>query len=219
MKRPSANVEKEGEEEEPKTDDMAEEPEKTDEEEKEKEKTPVKAKAKAKNKAKSKAKSKAKAKPKTAPKQKKEKEKKEKKGKKEKNEEEEEAPKKENLNDKCEKWKAAVDGAETDQKEDSEEDTETRDRGKSRKFQKLKDAGPIPDHILAMFEHESKKQDKPRSYKTALINRLFKSDGKGGYESSVLASQFLNPKTHLVLQARGQHECAQDFGAIMLQRD
>ena len=92
-----------------------------------------------------------------------------------------------------------------DQQDVSEEEGELRDRGKARKFQKLKDAGPIPDHILAMFEHESKKQDKPRSYKTALINRLFKPDGKGGYECSVLASQFLNPKTHLVLQARGQH--------------
>ena len=111
MKRPSANrLDKEDEEEETKTEDMAEEPEKTEEDEKEKQKTPVKAKAKAKNKAKSKAKSKAKAKPKTAPKQKKEKEMKEKKGKKEKNAEEEEAPEKENLNDKCEKWKAAVDG-------------------------------------------------------------------------------------------------------------
>ena len=188
FKRPSASFDKEGTEEETKTEEMAEEPSKTENEgEEEKEKTPKKPKAK--SCPKGKAKSKAKAKAKAASKQKQHKDKKEKKEKKkhkdtkEKNEEDD-APKKENLNDKCEKWKAAVDGAEKeqDQKDNSEEEGELRDRGKARKFQKLKDAGSIPDHILAMFEHESKKQDKPRSYKTALINRLFKPDGKGGYE-------------------------------------
>ena len=44
-----------------------------------------------------------------------------------------------------------------DQQDVSEEEVELRDRGKARKFQKLKDAGPIPDHILAMFEHESQR--------------------------------------------------------------
>ena len=43
------------------------------------------------------------------------------------------------------------------QQDVSEEEGELRDRGKARKFQKLKDAGPIPDHILAMFEHESQR--------------------------------------------------------------
>ena len=174
-------------------------------------------------KAKSQAKAKAKGKPKAASTRRKQKEKKETKDTKEKNEEED-APKRENLNDKCtcEKLRAAVGDAETqqDQQDVSEEEGELRDRGKARKFQKLKDAGPIPDqHSGYVWAWITKKQDKPRSYKTALINRLFKSDVKGGYESSVLASQFLNPKTHLVLQARGQHECAQDFGTIMLQRD
>ena len=44
-----------------------------------------------------------------------------------------------------------------DQQDVSEEEGELRDRGKARKFQKLKDAGPIPDHILAMFGHESQR--------------------------------------------------------------
>ena len=106
------------------------------------------------------------------------------------------------------------------QQDVSEEEGELRDRGKARKFQKLKDAGPIPDHILAMFEHESQRSKTSQDHiRLHLLTGFFKSDVKGGYESSVLASQFLNPKTHLVLQARGQHECAQDFGTIMLQRD
>ena len=182
-----------------------------------KEKTPRKPKAKAK----SKAKAKAKGKPKAASTRQKQKEKKETKDTKEKNEEED-APKRENLNDKCEKWRAAVGDAETqqDQQDVSEEEGELRDRGKARKFQKLKDAGPIPDHILAMFEHESQRSKTSQDHiRLHLLTGFFKSDGKGGHESSVLASQFLNPKTHLVLQARGQHECAQDFGTIMLQRD
>ena len=109
-------------------------------------------------KAKSKAKAKAKGKPKAASTRRKQKEKKETKDTKEKNEEED-APKRENLNDKCEKLRAAVGDAETqqDQQDVSEEEGELRDRGKARKFLKLKDAGPIPDHILAMFEHESQR--------------------------------------------------------------
>ena len=193
MKRPSAALEEEAPEEEGHEDDKeedlegSEEKEKEEAEEKEEEdnKTPS-AKSKAKSKAKAKAKAKGKAK--AGSKQNKNKDKKDKDKKKEKKEKKEkkdddEAPRKENLNDKCEKWKAAVGDAEKDQNSEdaSEEENATRERGKSRKFQKLKDAGSIPDHILAMFEHESKKQDKPRAYKTALINRLFKSDGKGGY--------------------------------------
>lgn len=153
FRRPSASFDKEGTQEESKTEDKEEQPEKTENEEV-KEKTPRKPKAKAK----SKAKAKAKGKPKAASTRQKQKEKKETKDTKEKNEEED-APKRENLNDKCEKWRAAVGDAETqqDQQDVSEEEGELRDRGKARKFQKLKDAGPIPDHILAMFEHESQR--------------------------------------------------------------
>eukprot|EP00434_Breviolum_minutum_P042374 symbB.v1.2.037714.t1/scaffold5623.1/size25199/2 len=199
LKRPSAALEEEAPEEDGHEDDKEEESEESKEKEKveaeekdeEDQKTPsATAKAKAKSKAKSKAKAKAKGRAKAGSKQNKNREKKGKDQKKEKKEnkdkkekkDDEEAPRKENLNDKCEKWKAAVGEPENNQNsEDASEENATRERGKSRKFQKLKDAGSIPDHILAMFEHESKKQDKPRAYKTALINRLFKSDGKGGY--------------------------------------
>ena len=199
LKRPSAALEEEAPEEDGHEDDKEEESEESKEKEKveaeekdeEDQKTPsATAKAKAKSKAKSKAKAKAKGRAKAGSKQNKNREKKGKDQKKERKEnkdkkekkDDEEAPRKENLNDKCEKWKAAVGEPENNQNsEDASEENATRERGKSRKFQKLKDAGSIPDHILAMFEHESKKQDKPRAYKTALINRLFKSDGKGGY--------------------------------------
>ena len=199
LKRPSAALEEEAPEKDGHEDDKEEEseeskekekvePEEKEEEDQKKASATAKAKAKSSAKSKAKAKAKAKGKAKAGSKQNKKKEKKEKDQKKEKKEnkdkkDDDEAPKKENLNDKCEKWKAAVGDAENKQNSEdgSEEENSTRERGKSRKFQKLKDAGSIPDHILAMFEHESKKQDKPRAYKTALINRLFKSDGKGGY--------------------------------------
>ena len=179
LKRPSACLVETPEATE--KEEKEEEKEEAKEEEAPKENKPAvkaKAKAKSKTKAKAKGKSKAGAKQQSQKPPAKKKEKNEKKT-------EEEPSKKEILNDKCAKWKAAVDDADAgqdDKDDDEEEGVEHRDRGKSRKFQKLKDAGSIPEHILAMFEHESKKQDKPRAYKSALINRLFKPDGKGGYE-------------------------------------
>lgn len=65
--------------------------------------------------------------------------------------------------------------------EDEEEDVSNRDRGKARKYKKLHDAKAIPEHIAQMIEEESKKQDKPRQYKTDLINKLFTKTQKGDY--------------------------------------
>ena len=59
---------------------------------------------------------------------------------------------------------------------------EKRNRGKARKFKKMYDSGAIPDHILDLFEKESKRHPKPREFKSELINKLFKEDGKGGYK-------------------------------------
>lgn len=68
-----------------------------------------------------------------------------------------------------------------DNTEEDEEEGETRDRGKARKYKKLQDAKAIPEHIVQMIEEESKKQDKPRQYKTDLINKLFTKTTKGDY--------------------------------------
>lgn len=58
---------------------------------------------------------------------------------------------------------------------------EGRDKGKGRKYKKMLDAKAIPVHIVDMIEEQSKKQTKPREWKTKCINALFESDGKGGY--------------------------------------
>lgn len=69
----------------------------------------------------------------------------------------------------------------SDSAEEAEEEGEHRDRGKARKYKKLHEAKAIPEHIAQMIEEESKKQNKPRQYKTDLINKLFVKTSKGDY--------------------------------------
>ena len=61
-------------------------------------------------------------------------------------------------------------------------DVDPRDHGKARKFKKMSDAGAVPEHILDLINEQSKKSNQPRQAKTALINKLFEKNGKGGYD-------------------------------------
>ena len=67
------------------------------------------------------------------------------------------------------------------------EDEETRDKGKSRRYEKLPNARAIPEHSKDMIEEQSKKEQQPRKYKTMLINKPFEKYSKGQYD--MLANQ------------------------------
>ena len=144
-----------------------------------------KAKGKAKGKAKASPKAKTKGKPKGKPKGKgkskgkgKNKETEEKKagaGEAEKSEKD-----KQSLRHKTESWKRGV-SAEQKAKEESdgEDDAEKRDYAKARKFNKLVKNGSLPEGVMLLVDRVSN-SDAPRKNKTALINALFKKDGKDG---------------------------------------
>lgn len=108
----------------------------------------------------------------------------------EKDDEKDKKEKTESLKDKTEKWKQVGNkgtqqsdscSAEEEEEDESSGEKQKRARGKAKKFKKMADSGAIPDHIWELFQKESAKHPKPRQFKTQLINKLFKDDGKGGY--------------------------------------
>lgn len=149
----------------------------------------------AKGKAKAKVKSKALAKPKPKAKNKGKPHKDENKNKGNKDVKEE--PKKEDLLSKTEKWAHGCleeKGEGVAASEEEEEHGDKRSRGKAKKFKKMQDAGAIPDHIMELFSGEAAKAG-GRKYKTDLINKLFKENGKGGWEMDATAPWFEASKT------------------------
>eukprot|EP00438_Fugacium_kawagutii_P028616 Skav212747 [mRNA] locus=scaffold2545:1494:2303:+ [translate_table: standard] len=79
--------------------------------------------------------------------------------------------------------------------ESSSPEEEARDKGKGIRWKKMMDQGAIPEHIVEMFEKESKKHPKPRAYKTKLINELFeKNPSTGRYEMAAHKPIFENFK-------------------------
>ena len=104
--------------------------------------------------------------------------------------------KKASLHEKLKEWKglsleedAPEEGEESQEEGDSGEESalaegkaQLRDFAKARKYKRLQDKGAIPSHILDMIENVSKTKEKPREFKSALINNLFEGDGKGGYK-------------------------------------
>ena len=87
---------------------------------------------------------------------------------------------KQSLRHKTESWKRGV-SAEQKAKEESdgEDDAEKRDYAKARKFNKLVKNGSLPEGVMLLVDRVSN-SDAPRKNKTALINALFKKDGKDG---------------------------------------
>lgn len=61
-------------------------------------------------------------------------------------------------------------------------DSELRDKQKSQKFHKMLSSGTLPEHIVHMFNVESKKsKEGQRAYQTRLINQLFDKNKDGTF--------------------------------------
>ena len=61
-------------------------------------------------------------------------------------------------------------------------DSATRDKQKAQKFHKMLSQGSLPDHIVHMFNIESKKsKEGVRAYQTKLINSLFSKQSDGTF--------------------------------------
>ena len=68
------------------------------------------------------------------------------------------------------------------QEEDENEQVEVRDKQKAQKFHKMLSSGSLPDHIVHMYQVESKKsKEGARAYQTKLINQLFSKTSDGTY--------------------------------------
>lgn len=82
-----------------------------------------------------------------------------------------------------------VKASKSEQNEDG--DQELRDKQKSQKFHKMLQAGTLPDHIVHMYNQESKKsKDGARAYQTKLINALFSKNSDGTYRLQTEKHQF-----------------------------
>ena len=64
-------------------------------------------------------------------------------------------------------------------KDEEEGDGESRDKSKGQKYAKLKNSNSLPAHVIDLVERQSAVSPCPRSFKTHVINKLFKK-GKGG---------------------------------------
>ena len=74
------------------------------------------------------------------------------------------------------------DTAGQDDSEGSDDESAASNKGKGVKRAKLYAAGGIPQHIVHMFDVESRKPPKPRKFKTKIINSLFQKTEGGEYK-------------------------------------
>ena len=56
---------------------------------------------------------------------------------------------------------------------------EKRDKGKALKYQRMKETGSLPQHIVHLVEEEAKRATSKRSFVTATINKLFTRNNDG----------------------------------------
>ena len=59
------------------------------------------------------------------------------------------------------------------------EASDLRDKGKALKYQRMKEAGALPNHIVHLIETESKKSSSKRAFATQCINTLFERQSDG----------------------------------------
>ena len=76
------------------------------------------------------------------------------------------------LQQQCEDWKVNVKGNQHDPDAESDAEGDGRDKGKGRKFAKMKDQ--LPAHTLNLYDVEAVKHESPRQFRTVIINKLFK---------------------------------------------
>jgi len=78
--------------------------------------------------------------------------------------------------------KDVVDELKGVKEDESEAEEQCRDKQKAQKFHKMLQSGSLPDHIIHMYQVESKKaKEGVRNYQTKLINSLFQKGDDGTY--------------------------------------
>lgn len=100
------------------------------------------------------------------------------------------------------KGKASKDDGENDDDDDEEEaeegseenaDSSKRDKGKAIKFAAMK--AKLPQHIVDLYDKESANHASPRSFKTLIINKLFKKLPSGRFQLCTNDPMFVEAKT------------------------
>lgn len=101
------------------------------------------------------------------------------------------------------KGKASKDDGENDDDNDDEEleegsgeenaDSSKRDKGKAIKFAAMK--SKLPQHIVDLYDRESASHASPRSFKTLIINKLFKKLPSGRFQLCTNDPMFVEAKT------------------------